>query len=69
MSYQANDTGQMREANAVTGFELKIHELRADGLPLCGPKPDSWRGKRMVLVRLGSGAVTCLSCARIHASK
>lgn len=42
----------MREATATTGFVLEIHELRDEGLPLCGPKPDSWRGKKMQLVPL-----------------
>ena len=63
--YQANETGQMRERGATTGFELEIHELRDDDLPLCGPRPDSWRGKPMDLVRLGAGPVTCGLCARI----
>lgn len=63
--YQAADIGQMREVGAVGGFELEIHELRDDGQPRCGPKPDSWRGKPMSLVRLGRGGVTCLRCASI----
>jgi hypothetical protein len=63
--YQAEETGQMREAGATTGFVLEIHELRDDGLPVCGPKPDSYQGKPMVLVPLGRRPVTCRSCARI----
>ena len=63
--YQAPETGRMQEATATTGFELKIHELRDDGLPLCGPKPDSYKGRTMRLVKLGPGPVTCGSCARI----
>ncbi len=63
--YQADESGQMREAAATTGFLLEIHELRHDRLPLCGPKPDSWRGRTMLLVKLGRGPVTCGSCARI----
>ena len=63
--YQANETGQMREASATTGFMLEIHELRDDGHPVCGRKPDSWRDKKMRLVALGAGPVTCASCARI----
>ena len=63
--YDASDTGQMREAGAAAGFRLDIHELRDDGLPVCGPKPDSWQGKNMALVELGPGSVTCKSCAKI----
>jgi hypothetical protein len=56
----------MREASdTTTASSLRVHELRDDGLPLCGPKPDSWEGNAMVLVPLGRGGVTCLSCARI----
>jgi hypothetical protein len=63
--YQAAETGQMREAGAVSGFVLEIHELRDDGQPRCGPKPDSWRGNPMSLVKLCRGWVTCRRCAGI----
>ena len=66
--YEADETGQMREGGAigaVADFELEIHELRDDGQPRCGPKPDSWRGKPMRLVDLGRGWVTCKRCAQI----
>jgi hypothetical protein len=69
MSYHAGATGQTREQGAEGPFELKVHELRErDGAPLCGEKPDSWRDRPMVLVRLGPGQVDCLSCARISAN-
>jgi hypothetical protein len=66
--YQAGDTGQMRLVTAkATSGSLELHELRDDGLPLCGPKPESWQGKQMQLVSLGAGPVTCQLCARITA--
>ena len=54
----------MREAAATTGVVLELYELRDDGLPLCGRKPDLWRGRTMRLVKLGRGPATCRSCAR-----
>ena len=64
--YPASETGQMREAaTPTTPTSLTIHELRPDGLPLCGPKADTWQGKTMRLVDLGPGSVTCGSCASI----
>jgi hypothetical protein len=67
-TYQADETRQMREGGAVgrvADFELEIHELRDDGRPRCGPKPDSSRGKPMRLVKLGRGWVTFKRCAQI----
>ena len=65
--YQADDTGQMRlAATAHEPNGLRVHELRPDtGLPLCGPKRDTWQGQPMNLVRLGRESVTCLRCAQI----
>ncbi len=62
--YQARARGQMRSANPPHGLE--IHELRDDGEPVCGPKPDSHHKEgRMTLVKLDAGPVTCKSCAKI----
>jgi hypothetical protein len=63
--YEVEETGQMSEVGASRPFKLEIHELRDDGQPRCGPKPDSWRRKPMRLVELGREWVTCKSCARI----
>ena len=63
--HTTTDRGQMREVGTTANFELEIHELGDNGEPLCGPKRDSWRGEKMVLVVIGPGPVTCKSCARI----
>jgi hypothetical protein len=63
--YYADETGQMRERGHPGPFVLEIHELRDDGQPRCGPKPDTWQGKPMDLVPLGPGSVTCKRCAQI----
>jgi hypothetical protein len=64
--YNADDTGQMQGVGVAGPFVLEIHELAADGMPVCGLKPySSWRGKPMGLVRLGRGRVTCKRCARV----
>lgn len=63
--YQADDTAQMREAGATDGSGLQVHELRDDGQPLCGRKPDRWRGRPMRLVPLGRSSVTYRRCAQI----
>jgi hypothetical protein len=47
-------------------YELRTHELRADGMPLCGESGRDWRGQTPTLVPLGPGPVTCGRCARIH---
>lgn len=62
--YPANETGQMRGDKKLASG-LRIHELRPDGLPLCGPKPDTWKGGPMWLVDLGPGSVDCGLCALI----
>jgi len=62
---QADETGQMRMLGAAGDWELEIHELGDDGQPRCGPKPDSYRGKTMRLVKLGRASVTCKPCAQI----
>jgi hypothetical protein len=58
--YVASKTGQITPAGA-TRSTLQIHELGANGLPLCSNKP----GPGKTLVPLGRGRVTCGSCARI----
>jgi len=64
--YSASETGQMRFADEqTTDTSLKIHELRPDGLPRCGPKLETSRWGPLLLVPLGPGKVTCGSCARI----
>ena len=66
MSYEVDKRVQMRLAHKQrTDSDLDIHEMRDDGHPRCGRKPDSWQGNPMVPVKLGLGVVTCLSCARI----
>jgi hypothetical protein len=65
MPYRAENTGRMQLRGHPGPFELKIHELRDDGQPRCGPKPGTWRGQPMDLVALGAGDVTCERCAQI----
>jgi hypothetical protein len=55
----------MRRAGDSTST-LEIHEMRADGKPLCGPKPRRWMGYTMLTAKMGPGPVTCSACAKIR---
>ena len=44
------------------------HEDDGSGGALCGIKPRSYRGMRLVLLQVGSGDVDCGNCMRVKAA-
>ncbi len=72
MGYQASQTcllGVVFEPDTpalkrqqVEDADLRVHEMRSDGTPLCNTPLRRWKGLVGVWTSLGAGTVTCERC-------
>jgi hypothetical protein len=67
MTYVASARVQYRMVGSSGPYVLRHHERRADGEPVCGPKPTHYKNRQgawmMAPVPEGPGNVDCELCA------
>jgi hypothetical protein len=60
--FEADIRARLRQQPEQVDPDLRVHEMRCDGMPLCNTPLRRWKGLEGVWKSLGAGAVTCERC-------